>query len=387
MPVASNDSPGTPSVFAFERPLHAMANPNSSPTLIKRGPAVGGTASPSTINGRHQHSGSLQFPMTSAMTWYEGNGAAARQPYLQSMSLPNRGMTRLPVSPGGESLRSEGDSEFDDEWSGAAGQPRPPRAIQMYGSPRHGSSSGARLPKNHICHLCGKAFNRPSSLNTHMAVHTGAKPFQCPKRDCGRKFSVSSNLRRHMKTHTVNEQARVAQLTARDLAAQSHFEVNPEVKLEPEDHPADDILEEEERELENGSIVYDDNGRAYRYYTSESAYQEATAGNLAETPTQDRANQCTGQQQQHQTSPGSLSIDEIYNQDSPFVTMQLQSSLGNAAPVSFSPSIPAESRNGTYQELAAPFEQWMPGNPALHISAGASLQQPLILGYAGAPGN
>lgn len=77
--------------------------------------------------------------------------------------------------------------------------------------------------------VCDKRFNRPSSLNTHMSVHTGAKresglvtlcpPFpldllpwpsstcqsgtpltpayQCLREGCGRRFSVSSNLRRH----------------------------------------------------------------------------------------------------------------------------------------------------------------------------------------------
>ena len=65
--------------------------------------------------------------------------------------------------------------------------------------------------------VCNKRFNRPSSLNTHMAVHTGAKrelkafltlraradlswaAYQCSRPECGRRFSVSSNLRRHEK--------------------------------------------------------------------------------------------------------------------------------------------------------------------------------------------
>nr|XP_018259432.1 uncharacterized protein I303_08361 [Kwoniella dejecticola CBS 10117]OBR81590.1 hypothetical protein I303_08361 [Kwoniella dejecticola CBS 10117] len=41
--------------------------------------------------------------------------------------------------------------------------------------------------RKHVCPVCDKRFNRPSSLNTHMAVHTGAK--------------LSSNLRRHERTH------------------------------------------------------------------------------------------------------------------------------------------------------------------------------------------
>ncbi|KLT40103.1 hypothetical protein CC85DRAFT_322216 [Cutaneotrichosporon oleaginosum] len=51
--------------------------------------------------------------------------------------------------------------------------------------------------RRHVCPVCDKRFNRPSSLNTHMSVHTGAKPYQCLREGCGRRFSVSSNLRRH----------------------------------------------------------------------------------------------------------------------------------------------------------------------------------------------
>ncbi|WWC90976.1 uncharacterized protein L201_005915 [Kwoniella dendrophila CBS 6074] len=59
----------------------------------------------------------------------------------------------------------------------------------------------AEKSRKHICPVCDKRFNRPSSLNTHMAVHTGAKPYICSRPDCQRRFSVSSNLRRHERTH------------------------------------------------------------------------------------------------------------------------------------------------------------------------------------------
>jgi hypothetical protein len=152
MPAILNYSPGTPTVFAFSHPLTAMANSDSSPTPVQQSQATGGTANSSNIQSRHQHSGSLQFRMPSSMTTIEG-GVAAAAPPLYSMSLPNHGMSRNPVSPGGESLRSEGDSEFDDEWSGVARQPRAPRPMHLYGSPRHGSSNGPRLAKNHVWYV------------------------------------------------------------------------------------------------------------------------------------------------------------------------------------------------------------------------------------------
>ncbi|WVW79614.1 hypothetical protein I302_101583 [Kwoniella bestiolae CBS 10118] len=61
--------------------------------------------------------------------------------------------------------------------------------------------NGVVKSSKHVCPVCDKRFNRPSSLNTHMAVHTGAKPYMCSRPDCQRRFSVSSNLRRHERTH------------------------------------------------------------------------------------------------------------------------------------------------------------------------------------------
>ncbi|ODQ79742.1 hypothetical protein BABINDRAFT_22628, partial [Babjeviella inositovora NRRL Y-12698] len=51
------------------------------------------------------------------------------------------------------------------------------------------------------CPECQKQFKRPSSLQTHMHSHTGAKPYYCSWSGCGRAFSVRSNMTRHMKLH------------------------------------------------------------------------------------------------------------------------------------------------------------------------------------------
>ncbi|KAH7099311.1 hypothetical protein BKA62DRAFT_313981 [Auriculariales sp. MPI-PUGE-AT-0066] len=54
-----------------------------------------------------------------------------------------------------------------------------------------GAGGGAR----HVCELCHRTFDRPSTLRTHMNAHTGSKPYLCSK--CGRGFGASSNMRRH----------------------------------------------------------------------------------------------------------------------------------------------------------------------------------------------
>lgn len=51
------------------------------------------------------------------------------------------------------------------------------------------------------CKFCGKHFSRPSSLSTHLNIHTGDKPFICPYKDCCKRFNARSNMTRHHKTH------------------------------------------------------------------------------------------------------------------------------------------------------------------------------------------
>ncbi|QRV73755.1 C2H2 zinc finger [Ceratobasidium sp. AG-Ba] len=78
--------------------------------------------------------------------------------------------------------------------------PTPPNSARSdrAAAPTTTSSGGNR---RHVCSECSQAFDRPSSLQTHMNTHTGEQPFQCPYPGCGRKFSVKSNMRRHLSTH------------------------------------------------------------------------------------------------------------------------------------------------------------------------------------------
>lgn len=45
--------------------------------------------------------------------------------------------------------------------------------------------------KPHKCNQCGKAFNRSSTLNTHIRIHAGYKPFVCEF--CGKGFHQKGN--------------------------------------------------------------------------------------------------------------------------------------------------------------------------------------------------
>ncbi|KAG8877195.1 hypothetical protein FRB98_006834 [Tulasnella sp. 332] len=66
------------------------------------------------------------------------------------------------------------------------------------------ASISAPPPREHICQICKKGFERPSSLHTHMTVHSGEKPYECTVQTCRRQFSVRSNLRRHLRKHGID---------------------------------------------------------------------------------------------------------------------------------------------------------------------------------------
>ena len=54
--------------------------------------------------------------------------------------------------------------------------------------------------KNHKCGICGKFFQKPSLLRTHMLTHTKERPFKCDI--CEKTFSQRVNLKTHSRVHT-----------------------------------------------------------------------------------------------------------------------------------------------------------------------------------------
>ncbi|KAF8508751.1 hypothetical protein JB92DRAFT_571668 [Gautieria morchelliformis] len=89
------------------------------------------------------------------------------------------------------------------------------------------SNEHGMIPRNrkrHACELCDKAFDRPSTLKTHLLVHTGITPFSC--HICGRRFGVQSNCNRHIKRCAIREErflARRSEFQALQSETNSHF--------------------------------------------------------------------------------------------------------------------------------------------------------------------
>ncbi|XP_076014066.1 ras-responsive element-binding protein 1 isoform X2 [Genypterus blacodes] len=61
---------------------------------------------------------------------------------------------------------------------------------------QHNADVGAT---DHSCSICGKCLSSASSLDRHMLVHSGERPYKCNV--CGQTFTTNGNMHRHMKIH------------------------------------------------------------------------------------------------------------------------------------------------------------------------------------------
>uniref|UniRef100_A0A6I8QRR7 Ras-responsive element-binding protein 1 n=1 Tax=Xenopus tropicalis TaxID=8364 RepID=A0A6I8QRR7_XENTR len=108
---------------------------------------------------------------------------------------------------------------------------------------QHNTDTGGT---DHSCSICGKSLSSASSLDRHMLVHSGERPYKCSM--CGQSFTTNGNMHRHMKIH--EKDPNVAVTTSppspqkrRRLTAKR--KLSPEVEAEKEETPsAKKVVEE-----------------------------------------------------------------------------------------------------------------------------------------------
>ncbi|XP_075069125.1 ras-responsive element-binding protein 1 isoform X2 [Mixophyes fleayi] len=69
---------------------------------------------------------------------------------------------------------------------------------------QHNTDTGGT---DHSCSICGKSLSSASSLDRHMLVHSGERPYKCSM--CGQSFTTNGNMHRHMKIHEKDPNAPV----------------------------------------------------------------------------------------------------------------------------------------------------------------------------------
>lgn len=69
-----------------------------------------------------------------------------------------------------------------------------------YNLQRHINSLHLKL-RRFECEMCSKRFTSKQTLNEHLYIHTGERPFACTAEGCCRKFRQASQLYIHKRKH------------------------------------------------------------------------------------------------------------------------------------------------------------------------------------------
>ncbi|KAK2859803.1 hypothetical protein Q5P01_004423 [Channa striata] len=111
---------------------------------------------------------------------------------------PNKSLTAAMRAPPSRSARRNQDTKDD---SASCICPLCDKSFQTHHQltmhiRQHNADTGAT---DHSCSICGKCLSSASSLDRHMLVHSGERPYKCSI--CGQTFTTNGNMHRHMKIH------------------------------------------------------------------------------------------------------------------------------------------------------------------------------------------
>ncbi|XP_062986409.1 ras-responsive element-binding protein 1 isoform X1 [Elgaria multicarinata webbii] len=108
---------------------------------------------------------------------------------------------------------------------------------------QHNTDTGGT---DHSCSICGKSLSSASSLDRHMLVHSGERPYKCSV--CDQSFTTNGNMHRHMKIHekdpnSTTSTTPASPLKRRRLSTKRKLSQETEADKE-EQSPAKKVVEE-----------------------------------------------------------------------------------------------------------------------------------------------
>ncbi|CAE7116164.1 unnamed protein product [Rhizoctonia solani] len=158
-------------------------------------------------------------------SWLDRPASRARDPFVGRTSLesshPPGTITPMRIFDSPIPSRSHSLSPTLSTTSSMVNRRGASRASRTFTPFPPGGMNGRGSGKEHLCTVCNRNFDRPSTLKQHLNSHTGERPHLCPVQSCGRSFTVSSNLRRHVKGHKAKEPGPVPRARRNRTAARS----------------------------------------------------------------------------------------------------------------------------------------------------------------------
>ncbi|KAG8528705.1 uncharacterized protein KY384_006392 [Bacidia gigantensis] len=189
-PASSQKSSATASHYSggTYQSLDPAVNRQRSPPSISNGNSI----RPQSPQAAFQGATYPDAPTSNTNYTYSQVSTSENQSMYQQRPLPNTFPPAAPVNANPATPKSDETSPVE-----VNGQWQHQHQHHHYIAPSASASFPGQTSDRYVCHVCNKAFSRPSSLRIHSHSHTGEKPFICPHKGCGKAFSVRSNMKRH----------------------------------------------------------------------------------------------------------------------------------------------------------------------------------------------